>query len=304
MSRSAIPHSDAVALAILRLVVVHSALPVSPAEALDAELRKQGIAHLAHGDRRPVRAAEVAAADAEALALVGPYRSAEVAEAVEATAPVGLPLLAPVATWAGVTRDDEPGCDDPAQHRGTILRLVARDTEVASRLADAVRAAGQRALVIAGAHAYGRQLDGQLRVADLPRAENSADADLVVLCGLAGEPEIDQAFALAALPIIAFDGVQGSVLDAATDVRLALPFAPIAGLTHAELMEGVAHARHAGVLLANALGTADERPALLAALRALGPFDAHGDLIDPPVWLWRVAPRWELSPDRALAHTT
>ena len=266
-------------------------------------LRGRGIAHLAHGDRCPMRAAEAAAADARALALVGPYRSADVAEAVEATAPVGLPVIAPVATWAGVTRDDEPGCEDPARHRGTILRLVARDTEVASRLAAAVRGAGQRALVIAGAHAYGRQLDGQLHLADLPRAEDPANADLVVLCGLAGEPEIDRALALA-LPIIAFDGVQGSALDAAADARLALPFAPIAELSQAELMAGVAHAQRAGALLAEALASDNDRPALLAALRQLGPFDAHGDPIDPPVWLWRVAPGWELAPDRALTHIT
>ena len=148
-----IPHSDGVVLARSGAVVVHSALPALLAEALDVVLGGRGIAHLAHGDRCPMRAAEAAAADARALALVGPYRSAEVAEAVEATAPVGLPVIAPVATWAGVTRDDEPGCEDPARHRGTILRLVARDTEVASRLAAAVRSAGQRALVIAGAHA-------------------------------------------------------------------------------------------------------------------------------------------------------
>lgn len=64
-------------------MVVHSALPAPLAEALDAELRERGIAHLAHGDRRALRAAEAAAADEEALALVGPYRSSEVAEAVE-----------------------------------------------------------------------------------------------------------------------------------------------------------------------------------------------------------------------------
>jgi hypothetical protein len=48
-----------------------------------------------------MRAAVAAADDPSALAMVGPYRSADVAEAVEATAPVGLPLLAPVATWVG-----------------------------------------------------------------------------------------------------------------------------------------------------------------------------------------------------------
>jgi hypothetical protein len=49
----------------------------------------------------PARAAAAASAHPSALAMVGPYRSADVAEALEATARVGLPLLAPVATWAG-----------------------------------------------------------------------------------------------------------------------------------------------------------------------------------------------------------
>ena len=91
-------------------------------------------------------AAEAAAADDGALALIGPFLSRAVAHAVEATAPVGLPLIAPVATWAGVTRDDEPGCeDDPARHRGTVLRMIARDTVVAARIAAHVREQGKRA---------------------------------------------------------------------------------------------------------------------------------------------------------------
>ena len=99
-------------------------------------LRDAGIRHVAHGEDDHVRAAELAAADGDAIAFIGPFRSRAVAEAIEATAPAGLLLLAPVATWAGVTRDDEPGCeDDPADHRGTVLRMVARDTEVARRLA-------------------------------------------------------------------------------------------------------------------------------------------------------------------------
>jgi len=48
---------------------------------------------------------------------------------------------------------------------------------VAKRIAGDLRAAGQRALLIAGDHDYGRQLDGHLRLAGLPRAEG---ADLVV----------------------------------------------------------------------------------------------------------------------------
>jgi hypothetical protein len=166
---------------------VHSSLPDALTAAVDAALG--GVGHVAHGDADSMRAAEAAAADADAVALLGPFRSREVAEVVEATAPAGLPLLAPAATWAGVTRDDEPGCDDdPARHRGTVLRMLARDTEVAARLAADVRAAGQRALVVAGEHEYGVQLDGQLRLVGLPRADDAATADLVVLCGLADGP--------------------------------------------------------------------------------------------------------------------
>ena len=122
-------------------MVVHTALP-DPLTAVDAVLAPTALDHAPHGDTDPVAAAEQAAGDPAAIALIGPFRSADVAEAVEATAPRRLPLLAPVATWAGVTRDDEPGCDDDARHRGTVLRLVARDTVVAARIAGDVRAAG------------------------------------------------------------------------------------------------------------------------------------------------------------------
>src|SRR3954453_22515799 len=184
------------------MAVVHSTLPDSLTAVVDEGLRGAGVEHRAHGPGAPMRAAGTAAADAAAGALIGPLRSADVAEVVEATAPAGLPLLAPVATWAGVTRDDEPGCDDAADHRGTVLRLVARDTEVAARIAADVCASGRRALVVAGEHDYGAQLDGQLRVAGLPRADGPDDADLVVLCGLAGAPEAERAAALAPLPVV------------------------------------------------------------------------------------------------------
>jgi hypothetical protein len=106
-------------------MTVYSALP-ERLEAVVAEvLEAAGVTHVAHGDRDMMAGAEAAAGDDGALALIGPFTSRAVANAVEATAPVGLPLIAPVATWAGVTRDDEPGCeDDPAQHRGTVLRMV------------------------------------------------------------------------------------------------------------------------------------------------------------------------------------
>jgi hypothetical protein len=82
-----------------------------------------------------------------------------------------------VATWAGVTRSNEPCEGDPARHRGTVLRFLARDTEVAARLAEDVRAAEQQAFVMAGEHEYGVQLDGQLDFVGLPRAAAAEDAD-------------------------------------------------------------------------------------------------------------------------------
>src|SRR3954447_9433420 len=138
---------------------VHSVLPTALTTAVDEVLRAAGLEHVAHGRTPAVEVAVAAARDDAALALIGPFRSADVAEAVEATAPAGLPLLAPVATWAGVTRDDEPGCDDAARHHGTVVRMIARDTVVAQRIAADLRARGRCALVIAGEHEYGLQLD-------------------------------------------------------------------------------------------------------------------------------------------------
>lgn len=247
-------------------MAVHSILPPPLTEAVDEVLRAAGVPHVAHGDEDPVGAAARAAGDPHARAVIGPFRSADVAEAVEATAPRRLPLLAPVATWVGVTRDDEPGCDDHAHHDGTILRLVARDTVVAQRIAQRVRDTDQRALVIAGDHEYGRQLDAQLRMAGLPRADG---AEVIVLAGLVGHPEIQAARDLAPLPIIAFDGIQPERFPG-QQVHLALPYMP--GPV------GVAEARRAAELVTR---TTD-----LDELRQLG-FDEHGDPIDPPVFFER-----------------
>ena len=283
-------------------MIVHSVLPDSLAAAVDEELRAARVAHVSHTGDAPLRAAEAAAADGDAAALIGPFRSADVSEAVEATAPAGLALIAPVATWAGVTRDDEPGCADAARHRGTVLRMVARDTEVAARIAADVRAAGHRALVVAGGHEYGVQLDGQLRLVGLPRAEDPAEADLVVLCGLAGGAEIDRAAALAPLPVVAFDGVQGAELGAGREVTVALPVAPADGVVVGDVLFFVEPARRAARLVAAALaGGARNRARVLFAMRAAGPFDEHGDPVDPPVWLWRAADDWSLTPGRPLS---
>jgi hypothetical protein len=170
--------------------------------------------------------------------------------------------------------------------------MVARDTVVAARLAAYVREAGQHALVVAGTHVYGAQLDAQLRLGGLPRVEDAADADLVVLCGLAGAPEVARATATG-LPVIAFDGIQdGASLP---DLRLALPYA--AG----DDTVGIDATRRAAQLVVDALGAgADDRASVLVALRSAGSFDEHGDPVDPPVWLWRAGEHWALEPDRAI----
>jgi hypothetical protein len=290
---------DVDAAEVLRAVRVHSILPDALTQAADAALQAAGVQHVAHGTADPVSAAAAAADDPWAVALLGPYRSGAVAEAVLASAPAGLALLAPVATWAGVTRDDEPGGDIPAKHRGTVLRLVAR--EVARRLANHLLATGQRALVIAGAHEYGRQLDGQLRLVGLPRAERVDDADLLVLAGLAGQPEIAAAAETAPLPVIAFDGAQGATLGD-RDVRLALPYAPVEGVPTSDLPAGVQQARHAAELVTRALAEgATDRRTTLAAVRRLGGFDTQGDPPEPPVWLWRTDPAWNLQADRPIS---
>jgi hypothetical protein len=97
---------------------------------------------------------------------------------------------------------------------------------------------------------------------------------VIVLCGLAGEPEIEQARALAPLPIIAFDGIQGADLGPNRAVEIALPYTPTDGPL------GAPEAQRAAELVVEATrANAD----LLTTLRALGPFDEHGDPIDPPV---------------------
>jgi hypothetical protein len=279
---------------------VHSVLPERLTDAVDGVLRAGQIEHVAHGYDDPVRAAMGATDDDDAIALIGPYTSNHVAETLEATAPAGLPLLAPAATWAGITRDDEPGCDDPAHPHATVFRMVARDTTVAQRIAAEAREAGARALVIAGDHDYGRQLAGQLRLARLPRAASPAEATLLVLCGLAGEPEIERAAALSHLPLVAFDGVQGADLGD-RDAFVAMPYGPVDDLPPEDVLAGVGAAARAAELVAALVREgARDRAALLAALRAHESFDEHGDPVDPEVSLWRAGPDWALEPHRPL----
>jgi hypothetical protein len=93
--------------------------------------------------------------------------------------------------------------------------------------------------------------------------------------------------------VIAFDGVQDG--RAVPNLRLALPFGP------GEDMAGSDAAGRAAELVVDALraGAAD-RAGVLAAMRERGPFDEHGDPVDPTVWLWHAAADWTLEPDRAI----
>ena len=239
-----------------------------------------------------MRAAGAAAADSRAVALIGPFRSRAVAEAVEVTAATGLPLLAPVATWAGLTRTDEPGCEDhPADHRGTVLRMVARDTEVALRIAADLRERSERALLVAGSGEYGTQLAGQLRLARLPAAERAGDASVVLAAGVADEPGMERLHETN-LPVIAFDGIQGFDLGG-REAWVALPFAE--DPTH-----GVEAARAARLVVDALAAGARTRGEVLAACRSAGPFDACGDPVAPEVWLWRAEADWSLRPERRI----
>jgi hypothetical protein len=67
-------------------VAVHSILPPDLTAAVDEVLSAAGITHVAHSDSDPIGAAERAAGDPEARAVIGPFRSADVNEALAATA--------------------------------------------------------------------------------------------------------------------------------------------------------------------------------------------------------------------------
>src|SRR3954453_193539 len=243
---------------------VHSILPTPLAAAVDAVITRAGYRHVAHGDGDPVRAAIAAVNDAQARVVIGPCRSRDVAEALEVTAAAGLVMVAPIATWVGLTRNDEPGSEhESARRRGKLFRLVARDSVVAQRIAERVRDAGERAFVVAGEHEYGVQLDAQLARSALPRVSVAGDADVIVLAGLAGHDEIDRARSLAPLPIIAFDGFQPDRFPRQR-VLHAVVYEPTDGAV------GTPEARRAAELAVAALALGGD---IAQRLCELGPFD-------------------------------
>lgn len=62
-------------------MVVHPVLPEPPSAAVAEVLEEAGVEHVAYPVEPALRSAEAAAADPRAVALVGPHRSADVAEA-------------------------------------------------------------------------------------------------------------------------------------------------------------------------------------------------------------------------------
>jgi hypothetical protein len=84
-------------------------------------------------------------------------------------------------------------------------------------------------------------------------------------------------------------------------VRVALPVAPADDVRPGEVLFFVEPARRAAQLVVSALRDgATDRATVLAAMRAAGPFDDHGDPVDAPVWLWRADAEWRLEADRAI----
>ena len=105
--------------------------------------------------------------------------------------------------------------------------------------------------------------------------------------------EAVEATAPAGLPVIAFDGVQGGA--PIPDCAVMMPFTP------EQDMGGTTAAARAATLISDAVAAgARDRTALLSAIRIAGPFDEHGDPVDPPVWLYRAGADWSLQPDRPL----
>jgi hypothetical protein len=84
-------------------------------------------------------------------------------------------------------------------------------------------------------------------------------------------------------------------------VLVALPYGPEDEAAMADGTLGTTQTRRAAELVVAALEAgAGDREALLAAVRALGPFDPQGDPVEAPVWLWRAGSDWTLRPERDL----
>jgi hypothetical protein len=232
---------------------VHSMLPARHDERLTRALGEI--------DHVPQSTPEAAMGDSGCVAFVGPWRSVEVAEAMEGLGPHGLAHLAPAATWVGLTRPDEPAGSDDKPERRTLFRLAARDMEVCRAIVSVVDG---RARLISDGSEYGSQIASQLRLAGL-----ESDGDMVVYAGL-GET------APPGLPpnVIALDGAaHGGFPERHPEALYFCAAHPVEGFTDAEAWDFAPQVEQAGRLIASG--------ALPAG------FDEHGDPLEPVIGMWR-----------------
>jgi hypothetical protein len=223
--------------------------------------------------------ADAAAADDECVAFVGPWRSADAADAAPVLNAAGIVQVVPAATWVGLTRD-EPGSDPGVAHlrpagRPTLVRLVPRDAVLCAALV----ANGPEPLAVIAEHEdYGRQLASQLRMAGL---RETPDAQAVVYCGIARNAPHGL---LAGRRVYAFDGAQGFG-DAHT--RYLLPQRPLDGWTDEDVLAFLPPVAAAADLVTQAMQAGD-RAAVRDAVWELGGFDEHGDPPERRCGAWRM----------------
>ncbi len=228
------------------------------------------IEHVAHGGDH-VRAAEAASADGGCVAFIGPLLSWQVAETAALLNEAGIPQLAIGATYSALTRD-KPGAYDgmpaslsPAGER-SLFRLVPRDTAIAR----AVVARWPRARLVSDGTDYGRQIAAQLRMVGL---REDPDARLTIYAGLwQSAPDLPR-------KVLGFEGAAEEGFPG----RLALPQRAGDGWSNQEAIIYAPQAREAATLVR---GAVESGQSVLAALRACGRFDEHGDTLERRVGLW------------------
>lgn len=271
---------------------VHSHLPPDLAAALSQSLSVGGVEHVDSGSANPVAAAQEAAADARAVAFVGPFRSFHVGETAAILNEAGMAQLAPAATYAALTRD-EPGAEDgmPASlvptGRRTLFRLVARDTAVCQAV---VAHVGTRCALVSDGGSYGEQVAAQIRLAGV---EPDDDADTVLYAGLARDAPLEPLRATAPRPVVTLDGALEPEFAAALGhdrLQVASAAYPREGSDARTVHAFIPQTAEAGMLVVGSLIAAGpDRSRIVEALRGCGRFDEFGDTTERRVGLWRIA---------------
>jgi hypothetical protein len=246
----------------------------------------EDIEHVAHaGD--PVRAAEAAVRDEDAVAFLGPLLSWQATEVAAILNEAGIAQLLPGATYSGLTRD-EPGAEDgmpaslfPTGER-TLFRIVPRDTAIAR----AVAAAHPRAALVTDESDYGIQVASQLKLVGLEVAE---EAELTIYAGLDATAPLTR---LRGRRVLAFEGAaQGGLPEALGEhARYVLPQRGGEGWSDADALLYGPQVKEAAMLVyGSAMAGGPTRAGVLLGLRSCGRFDEHGDTRERKVGVWRWA---------------